>query len=735
MKKLFKYLLIGVVVIVVLFMIPIGIFLGIDLNNYKQEITDAVQSATGRQLQLKGELSKSVFPWLGVEVGSTALGNAVGFQPNDFASVERVQIKIALLPLLQKKITIDNIVLHGLVVNLAKNKKGVSNWDDLTATATAKTATEAPAPATPPATAPASETTVPEIELLSALTIGGVDIRDAQLRWDDQQAGAIYEIRNLNLKTSAVQLDQPVMLALSLDASANQPKMKTHLDWQGKLTLDLKSQQYRMSDMLIALAAEGDMLPAKTLTTKISGNIDADLAKQQVNISQLVLEALGLKFTAQMKATNILDKPGLTGHVAIADFNPRAMMKTLAIALPPMADAEALTQMSLSLDLKGGLDAASIHNLKLALDQTQLTGSASLTHFTKPAITYDLNLDAIDVDRYLPPPVETPAAASNPAASAPASATAEKASPPAAVELPVALIRSLDINGTLKIGKVMASHIPAENIVVSGKAKDGQVSIKPLSAKLAEGNINSAVELDVTGKTPVYKVNAQLEKVHFGPIVKAIMKDELVKGVASIKADITTQGSLIDDLQKQLNGTASFNVGNGEVKYLDLADLLVAKYAKYLRQAGPADKPTEVTAFKTLTGSATINNGIVTNKDLLMVSSRFEVKGVGSVSLPGQSLDYRLAVKIINPTEGMKKIGLDKLGDDVITATLKGPFTAIEQDVDYTSILKKTVKKQAQQKIETKREERKEEVKQEVQEKKEELREKAKEKLKNLFRR
>lgn len=749
MKKLINYLLIIGVIFIALLLIPIGIFLGIDLNNYKQEITQAVQSATGRQLQLKGELSKSVFPWLGVEVGSTSLGNAAGFQPEDFASVERVQVKIELLPLLQGKLSVDNIVLHGLVVNLAKNKTGVTNWDDLSGAGSQKAEAGTPeVRETPPDTEPPdTEKAALPTDVIGMLTISGVDIRSAQLRWDDQQSGALYQVSNLNLKTGAIKLDQPISLALSFDASANQPKVDTHIDWQGNIKLNLNAQQYRISNMQLAMTAEGDVLPVKQLTTTMSGNIDADLAAQRVTVEQLVMEALGLKINAQLNATEIMKQPGVTGHIDITHFNPRDIMKRLAIELPPMADAKALTKVAARLDVKGNLDAATINNLTLTVDESELTGNVTVKNFTKPAIHYELALNQINLDRYLPPVSETSATSSVPAV---VPAPAANDAPPAEIALPVELIRSLDINGNVKVGKATVMQLPADNIVIGTQAKNGRVTVKPVSATLAEGAINTAVELDVTGNVPAYQVNANLDKVHFGPIVQVLMKDELVKGVATIKADIATHGTRVDDLQKQLNGTASFDITGGEVKYLDLADLLVAKYAKYLRQAAPADKPAEVTAFKTLTGSATITNGIVNNKDLLLVSSRFEVKGDGTVSLPGQSLDYRLGVKIINPTERMKKIGLDKLSGDVITATLKGPFNAIEQDVDYTSMIKKAMKQQVQQKIEQKREEKKAEVKQqveekktevkqevqqEVQDKKEELREKARDKLKSLFNR
>ncbi|HHA18646.1 MAG TPA: AsmA family protein, partial [Methylophaga sp.] len=110
MRILFK-LIILVVIIVIAGLIALPFI--VDPNDYKQEISDQVEKATGRTLTLDGDIGLSVFPWIALEMGPLSLSNAKGFKAEHFAKVEAAEIRIKLMPLLQKQLEMDTIVLDG----------------------------------------------------------------------------------------------------------------------------------------------------------------------------------------------------------------------------------------------------------------------------------------------------------------------------------------------------------------------------------------------------------------------------------------------------------------------------------------------------------------------------------------------------------------------------------------------------------------------------------------------
>ena len=87
----------------------------------------------------------------------------------------------------------------------------------------------------------------------------------------------------------------------------------------------------------------------------------------------------------------------------MATFNLRQLAQNLAITLPPMADANALTKVAIDTKLAGSSKNLSLSGMKLVLDNSNISGDLSVSNFADPAIGFKLGIDAINADNYLPP--------------------------------------------------------------------------------------------------------------------------------------------------------------------------------------------------------------------------------------------------------------------------------------------------------------------------------------------
>ena len=92
----------------------------------------------------------------------------------------------------------------------------------------------------------------------------------------------------------------------------------------------------------------------------------------------------------------------------------------------------------------GDLNRITLDPLNLGLDETKLKGNLSVENFAAPAIRFNLKVDAIDADRYLPPAKDGDA---QPAATPGA----------AAMLVPVDTLRGLDVDGVLEVGRLKQS--------------------------------------------------------------------------------------------------------------------------------------------------------------------------------------------------------------------------------------------------------------------------------------
>lgn len=116
-------------IVLVLIAAVIALWLIVNPNDYKGRIEAAVKSSTGRELSLSGNIHLAIFPSIALQLGPASLGNPPGFgSPQPFASLQRVSLRVRLLPLLHHQLDVGRIEIDGLDLRLLKNAQGRGNW-------------------------------------------------------------------------------------------------------------------------------------------------------------------------------------------------------------------------------------------------------------------------------------------------------------------------------------------------------------------------------------------------------------------------------------------------------------------------------------------------------------------------------------------------------------------------------------------------------------------------------
>ena len=684
MGKLLKFLAYaigGLVVVVIIAALVIPLI--VDPNDYKDQISRVVKDKTGRDLTIGGDISLSVFPWLALGIKEVSFSNAPGFGDQPFAQVKDVEVGIKLMPLLRKEVEMSTLVLDGLKLSLARNGQGVANWDDLVA------ATSAPAPEA----AVEEKETSPAGSPLAALAIGGVRISDAQLVWDDRAGGVHYEIPDLDLTLGEITPGQPVDFQLGAKFASAEPRLDSQIEVAGIVSVSEDLQQFGVKDLVADVAAQGETLPGGKLQANLSSQVSMDLHKQTLDLPELVLNALGMRVHGQMAGTGITgDTPQFKGSLKVDEFVPRDVIKQLGVELPPTGDPGVLGKADMNLSFAAGLDQATVSALKLRLDDSTLDGSAAVKNFTQAAITFDLALDEIDLDRYLPP--QTEAAPPTPAEAAAGGAGA----------LPVETLRTLNLDGSMKIGKLKVAQLRSTDILVRIKAKEGVVRVNPAKASMYEGSYTGDVTLDVTKAKPRISMNEALKGIQAGPLLKDLTGDDQLRGTANLSAKLNAVGDTPDAMTRTVNGDAAFAFTNGAVKGINIARLIRQAKATLAGKPRPADEGPDETEFSELRGTATVTNGFVRNDDLTAMSPLLRVAGKGTADLPGEKLDYLLTTKIVGSLEGQGGKELDELKGLEIPVRIFGSFSEPQYKVDLAKVMEGKAREKVDKQIDKQKE-------------------------------
>jgi AsmA protein len=371
----------------------------------------------------------------------------------------------------------------------------------------------------------------------------------------------------------------------------------------------------------------------------------------------------------------------------------------------------------LNTDFSASLEAATLDKLVLILDDTQLSGQASVSHFDQSALRFALTVNEVDADRYLPPPAQQPTAPPAPAAAA-----------AGAAQLPLDMLRALDVDGNLQLGKLKLANAHLAEIALRIKAKDGMLRLHPLAAQLYGGRYDGNIALDVRSDTPRIALDEKLASVNVGPLLKDLLGDDKVSGVANVSAQLSATGIEPDAVMKTLNGTAQFSFQDGAVKGVNLGQLIREAYAKVKKKPAPP-KTTNETDFAEMSGSVKVTNGVVRNDDLQAKSPLLRIAGKGSVDLPKQRIDYLVNASLVESGEGQAGKELEELKALTIPVKVTGSFSDPKFKLDLEPILKA----KARQEVERQKQKLQDKVDKKVEEEKQRLRDKLKDKLKSLF--
>ena len=85
---------------------------------------------------------------------------------------------------------------------------------------------------------------------------------------------------------------------------------------------------------------------------------------------------------------------GISGSLATAAFNPRAVMAALGMAAPKTADASVLKSASFSAAIQGDEQKILLKNIRVKLDDSTLTGEAGISDLASLRQYARLTLDA-----------------------------------------------------------------------------------------------------------------------------------------------------------------------------------------------------------------------------------------------------------------------------------------------------------------------------------------------------
>lgn len=792
-------------------------------NDYKPTVIQLVKDKKQRTLDIKGDIKLSFWPKIGADLGEITLSEHQSDQ--QFAAIKSAKVALAVLPLLKKEIVVDTVYLDGAQVNVIQHADGSFNFDDLLSK---------------------DEEESQQINF----DVQGIKVTNTKASFTNEKSGAKYTVDQFNLTTGQVALKKPFDIATDFHLVANQPAVDAKAVIKANVMADPEGKHFVVKDLDAQL--KGALLDGQDVTVTAIGGVDVDAAKTALDVSglklvmqgnfkgverELSLQApalavnpqlissekvvlalrqkdangdLGVDVTlAELKGNQqAVESKGLTadvnvnagarkveghfaspvkanladmifevpllagkfdikdpalpngamqgqfklaalanvkqeqvkstfdltlaetklnGDVSVAGFStPHIGFKVHADTLnlnallgntgskkevaasnnkasnkaDKPADLSALktlfldgsinigkilyspyTLTGLNVGIKADGQKLALQGLDVKLDDSHIQGNVGISQFSKPLYTFDLNIDKLDLNRYLP------------AAEAKAAETKAVEKTANSPEQPIDLsaLKALNAQGNIGIGWLKYGKTEAKNLNIGLKAQDGLASLDPLNLDVYQGTVRGSVKLDARA-TPAVAIQQNLQNIAVGPMLVDTINNDMLSGNGNLNLNVTAQGNTVTALKKSLGGSVDLRMADGAVKGFDLAGTIRDAKGKLNLLKGQSNSNADnskKTDFSELTATFNIKNGVAHNDDLAMKAPVFRLtkgESKGDIDIGKEQINYVAKPTLVNSLKGQGGKDAEQLGSIGVPVKITGTFAAPKFAIDMAAL-------------------------------------------------
>jgi AsmA protein len=587
----------------------------VDVKTYLPDIEAMVTRQTGRSFSMGDDLELSLFPWAGVRLSDVTFGNPENFEKKPMISVKSFEVRVKVLPLFSKHIQVEKFILASPSIALVKNKAGQGNWEhigsqdgggsdkgDQTQSATARDASE---------TSPADQ----PFFSVKSLTVERCSITNGILTYVDKGSGLSKTVSDLNLDLSGISLDKAIGIALDANVDGNPVS-------------------------LTGTAGPLGQNPGAT-------DIDFDLMVKMLDQLSVSLKGSLIKPKTEQTVDMTVD---------LEQFSPKKLFESLEHPFPiEPSDHSVLEKLSLKAAVKGSAQAVDVSDGILVLDDSTMNFSARAQAFEKPDLKFNLTLDKIDVDRYLPSDTKTdseqaaPVKEGAPATpTTPAKGTAKAAKKAEPVDYTP--LRRLVLDAKVNIGTLRVAGLSMANVRAALAGKNGVFTLDPCAMDLYQGKAGAKARIDVRNKYPATNLHLTTRNIQAGPVIRDSIDKDIIEGALTSDISLSMTGDTPDMIKQNLGG-------NGQLKFIDGA-VVGVDIAGAIRNVGAGLGLAEATTEKPKTDFAELNitytaaRGLVKIPKASLVSPLLRLVANGRTSLVKEDLDFRVEPTLVATIKG-----------------------------------------------------------------------------------
>ncbi|RJP25090.1 MAG: AsmA family protein [Candidatus Abyssobacteria bacterium SURF_5] len=574
-----KYILIaaGALILIVAIVISV-VLIRFDYNTLKPRAERAVYQATGRELNLEGDvkLHLGLSPILAVE--SVTFENAEwGSQPN-MATMERLEVQVALIPLLRRDIQVKNLVLVGPDILVETSKTGESNISF---------GQKPKKEEQPPEPKPGEDG-----DGLKSFTFEEVRIENGRLTYKDQRKDTTHTATLLSFQATE---KSGGLIQMEAEGAYNE-------------------NPFEMEGTVGSLAAITDpqdpwpvKLRAKTLGTDVHLN----------GAVQDVLGAKGIDLNLIAEGQSLTEVATLAGVKEVPDLGKFDLSARLT------DPAENTYKLS---------------DIKAHLSNSDISGTAEFSmEGERPRFSAAFESQVLDL-RSIMAEEKNNSKKTEPAGQT--QSTKQKVF--SENELPLDIVKKVDGEANLQAKHILLPRLALTDLATKITLNNGTLAIQPIQASAGGGSFAGQLNLSAKAETADLNVNLKIDQLDLERMLSELGIVDRIYGKLDADIELTGNGDSVAELMAGLDGKTVMSMGGGRInnKYLSLLEGDFG--SGLFRLLYSPSEGMDYTELQCFVSRFDIKNGLAKSTVLLIATESITVAGEGIIDLRTEELDLAI---------------------------------------------------------------------------------------------
>ncbi len=661
-----------------------------DLNSYRRVIVEKASAALNRNVTIdRLELKASLLPT--VIIRGIVIDNPEGFESSaPFGRIDSAEVTLALLPLFQKQIQINEFRVGVAAFNFVNTEKG-NNWTFTVAAKKNNGATEV----NPEAHASAAMA-LPT--MLSRLNIDSVQLENLVVSYDNMgqkqqiqmsdfvlkqlkaisftlqyEGNAIKVMGTMNDLLDLLRQKPDYVFNLTIESLGITTKISGKIGdterWRDFL-IDFESKTNNLSRSMAQLKIYNKLIPTQSVALKgvAKGNID----QFQVEMLKLSVHHDGFLLDLTGSVENVTKNPKvqLSGNVVLSDIG----LATLYGVKPMRADlgivfADKVLSISKMNLTANRTDANLAVVISLAESVPFIKAQIASTYFNFQDFIRDT------VDKKITTKTDA--------------ADTEKSTLFSDKPLDFSVLNMVNADVSLKMDNVeLASQAFKGYLGVNAQMnlKDGLLNINPLTLKGVDGVVNGRVTVNASEKTPQINLNLNGQNMALDKI--KVFADLVQGSVVNFDMNVSATGQSPKDLVGTLNGTTVMEVSEGTIvnKWFNALPMTVGLIqSKKSFSYSTSDQESKLNCAAL---NLNIKNGVIKmDKSVALETSLLNFSVSGSVDLPKETLSVFMV-----PSVGRLNTDLNQKLSFTQLVKISGPFNKLSVGLDAKEMVQNAAK-------------------------------------------